>query len=233
MNFHYFKFTQRNDQNLCEFLNVFNFLNYSEIKKFKQMKTINKITKNKMTKQLIVLAVALFLLPLTGIAQKNVFDKYSDSPDVTYVNIKPKMFQMLAKLPIDVDDKEAEAYMDMVKSITSFKTIVTDNKAISADITKWVKSKSSALEELMEVKDGGSEVKFYVKEGKDSDHVKELLIFVNGVDKVMKESVEINGKHRKIETVVVSLTGDINLNEISKLTNKMNIPGGQHLEKDK
>ena len=86
----------------------------------------------------------------------------------------------------------------------------------------------------MEVKDDGSEVKFYVKEGKDSDHVKELLIYVNGIDKAMKgQGVEINGENRKIETVVVSLTGDINLNEISKLTDKMNIPGGEHLDKKK
>jgi hypothetical protein len=84
----------------------------------------------------------------------------------------------------------------------------------------------------MQVKDEGTEVKFYVKEGKDSDHVKELLIFVNGIDKAMKgQGVEINGEVRKIQTVVVSLTGDIDLNEISKLTEKMNIPGGEHLEK--
>ena len=137
---------------------------------------------------------------------------------------------MIAKMGINIEDAEAKAYMDMVKSITSFKTIVTDNKTISADISKWVKSRSGGLEELMEVKDDGTEVKFYVKEGKDADHVKELLIFVNGIDKVMDEKIEINGKERKIETVVVSLTGDINLNEISKLTDKMNIPGGSHLE---
>jgi len=140
---------------------------------------------------------------------------------------------MIAKMGINVEDAEAKAYMDMVKSITSFKTIVTDNKVISADISKWVKSRSGGLEELMEVKDDGTEVKFYVKEGKDADHVKELLIYVNGIDKVMNEKVEINGKERKIETVVVSLTGDIDLNEISKLTDKMNIPGGSHLEKNK
>jgi TusA-related sulfurtransferase len=183
-----------------------------------------------MKKRLIVIVMALMLLPLAGMAQ-DIFDKYSDNSDVTYVSIKPKMFQMIAKMGIDVDDAEAKAYMEMVKSITSFKTIVTDNKSISADISKWVKSRSSALEELMEVKDDGTEVKFYVKEGKDSDHVNELLIFVNGIDKVMKESIEINGEERKIETVVVSLTGDINLNEISRLTDKMNIPGGKHLDK--
>ncbi|WP_157208713.1 DUF4252 domain-containing protein [Mariniflexile maritimum] len=185
-----------------------------------------------MKKKLRLIALAILLLPITGMAQ-DIFEKYNDNSEVTYVSIKPKMFQMIANMGINVDDPEAKAYMDMVKSITSFKTLVTDNKNISADITKWVKSRSSALEELMEVKDEGSEVKFYVKEGKDSNHVKELLIFVNGINKVMKESVEINGEQRRIETVVVSLTGDINLNEISKLTEKMNIPGGKNLEKKK
>ena len=186
-----------------------------------------------MKNKIIVLVMAIMLLPLTGMAQKNIFEKYNDNSDVTYVSIKPKMFQMIAKMGINVEDAEAKAYMDMVKSITSFKTIVTDNKAISADISKWVKSRSSALEELMEVKDDGTEVKFYVKEGKDADHVKELLIFVNGIDKVLEDKIEINGKERKIETVIVALTGDIDLNEISKLTDKMNIPGGKHLEKNK
>jgi len=185
-----------------------------------------------MKNKLIVFVMAIMLLPITAMAQKNIFEKYSDNNDVTYVNIKPKMFQMLAKIGVSSDDPEAQAYLDMVKSITSFKTIVTDNKAISGDISKWVKSRSSSLEELMEVKDDGTEVKFYVKEGKDADHVKELLIFVNGIDKAMKgKGVEINGENRKIETVVVSFTGDIDLNELSKLTDKMNIPGGKHLEK--
>ena len=196
------------------------------------METINNLKTSTMKTKLLVLVIA-FLLPLTAITQNDVFEKYSDNTDVTYVNIKPKMFQMIAKMGINEGDPEAKAYMDMVKSITSFKTIMTDNKTISADISKWVKSHSGSLEELMQVKDNGSEVKFYVKEGKDSNHVKELLIFVNGIDKVINESVDINGQQRRIETVIVSLTGDINLNEISKLTEKMNIPGGSHLEKKK
>lgn len=185
-----------------------------------------------MNKIATVVVMAIMLLPMFGSAQ-DIFDKYSDNSDVTFVSIKPKMFQMIAKMGIDIDDPEAKAYMDMVKSITSFKTIVTDNKTIAADLSKWVKSRSNSLEELMQVKDDGTEVKFYVKEGRDLDHVKELLIFVNGVDNIVKEGIEVNGQQRKIETVVVSLTGDINLNEISRLTNQMNIPGGKELEKRK
>ncbi|QDO95368.1 DUF4252 domain-containing protein [Formosa sediminum] len=183
-----------------------------------------------MTKKIILFALIMVLLPASMMAQ-SIFDKYSENPDVTYVNIKPKMFQMLAKLDISTDDPESQAYLNMVNSITSFKTIITDDKAIAADISKWMTSKKGGLDELMEVKDGGREVKFYVKEGRDADHVKELLIFVNGIGDLSKDAnIEINGKNREIETVVALLTGDIDLNEISKLTSKMNIPGGEHLK---
>jgi hypothetical protein len=195
------------------------------------MKTIINFNTKAMKTKLVVFIMAIMLFPLTSMGQ-NIFEKYSDNPDVTYVSIKPKMFQMLAKMDIDTEDPDTKAYVEMVKSITSFKTIVTDNKSISGDIAGWVKSRSSSLEELMEVKDEGVEVKFYVQEGKDSDHVKELLIFVNGLGEVTKgQDMTINGKKREIETVVVSLTGDINLNEISKLTSKMDLPGGDKLKK--
>jgi hypothetical protein len=195
------------------------------------MKTL--INTNKMNKRILTFLAVVLLLPLSSFAQ-DVFEKYSDNPNVTYVNIKPKMFQMLARMDIDTDDPETQAYMDMVNSITSFRTIITDSKDIATDISGWVKKRSSSLEELMEVKDDGVVVKFYVKEGKDSDHVKELLMFVDGLSAVTKNAdVNINGKQRNFESVIVALTGDIDLNQISKLTKKMNIPAGEHLEKEK
>ena len=193
---------------------------------------INKKT-NTMKKNVILVLMPLLMMPLTSMAQ-DIFSKYSDNADVTYVNIKPKMFQMLAKMDIDTDDSETKEYMEMVNSITSLKTIMTEKGNISSDITAWVNSKSRGLEELMEVKDDGTVIKFFIKEGKDEDHVEELLIFVNGLSNQMEGSdLEINGKDRKFETIVVSLTGDIDLNQISKLTQQMNIPGGEHLDDDK
>ena len=191
-----------------------------------------KTTKtNTMKKSILIAVIALLMLPLSGMAQ-NVFEKYSDNENVTYVSIKPKMFQMLAKMDINTDDPEAQEYINMVNSITSFKTMATDDKDISSDIVKWVKSRSTSLEELMMIKDDGVNMTFYIKEGKDEDHVSELLMFVNGLEAVTKNSnIEINGKKRSIETVVISITGDIDLNQISKLANKMNLPGGDELEK--
>ena len=84
------------------------------------------------------------------------------------------------------------------------------------DISSWLDSKYRNLEELMEVRDDGTVVKFYIKEGKDENYVEELLIFVNGLSNKMNDSdVQINQKERKIETVVVSITGNIDLNKLN------------------
>jgi len=175
---------------------------------------------------------ALTLLITSSAMAQDIFSKYADNSKVTYISIKPKMFQLLAKMDIDTDDKEAQQYIDMVNSITSFKTIMTSDKTIALDFTKYVSGASKKLEELMKVKDNGVVMTFYIKEGKDADHVSELLMFVDGLTDITSEAnVELNGKKRTLESVVISLTGDIDLNQISKLTSKMNLPGGDALDK--
>lgn len=159
--------------------------------------------------------MALVLMPLTSNGQ-DVFAKYDGNPDVTYVNIKPKMFQILAKVELNTDNTEEQDYVDMVKSITSLKAIVTGKQSISADIANWVNTKSKDLDELMEVRDDGTVVKFYTKDGKKENHVEELLIYVNGLSERMKnKDVQVNEKERQVETVVVSLTGNIDLKKIN------------------
>ena len=195
------------------------------------MKTLNTITSN--MKKTITLFVLTLLLTSTAMAQ-DIFSKYADDNKVTFISIKPKMFKLLAKMDIDTDDKEAQQYINMVNSITSFKTIMTSDKGIATDFSKYVNKASRNLEELMKVKDDGVVMTFYVKEGKDEDHVSQLLMFVDGLtDITSKVDVELNGKKRTLESVVISLTGDIDLNQISKLTSKMNLPGGDALNKKK
>jgi hypothetical protein len=163
-----------------------------------------------------------------------MFDKYEDMEEVASIIVNSKMFQMLASMDVDLDDPEAQAYFDMVKKIDNFKVMTTADKGISsrmqADVNSYLKS--SNLEELMRIKDGDQNVKFYVREGKDANHVKELLMFITGLKDVMKDSnVTINGEKREFETVVLSLTGDIDLRQVSKITEKMDIKGGKHLKK--
>ena len=83
-------------------------LRESSEKRLELMNT-NKLKARTMKNKLIVLVMAIMLVPLAGMAQKNIFEKYSDDADVTYVSIKPKMFQMIAKMGINVEDAEAKA----------------------------------------------------------------------------------------------------------------------------
>ncbi|NJB72005.1 hypothetical protein GGR42_002496 [Saonia flava] len=169
-----------------------------------------------MKKYIIIVLIAM--LPISGFAQ-SLFDKYEDLDNVTSVVVNQSMFNLLSKIDVEVDDQEAQDFMDIAKSIKNLKVFTTDDKKISADMKISVEKylKSSSLVELMRVKDKDANVKFYIKNGKDDDHVSELLMFVTGI-----KEVEANGRH--FETVLLSLTGDIDLNKINSLTNKMNLP---------
>jgi len=168
----------------------------------------------------IIVLIVMAVLPLTGFSQ-SIFDKYEDLDNVSAVVVNKSMFSLLAKMDVDVDDPEAQEYMDMAQSLSGLKVFITQDSKISADMKGEVDKylKSSKMEELMRVKDKDANVKFYIRNGKDEDHVSELLMFVTGMKNV---DVEVNG--RKLETVLLSLTGDIDLNKIGSLTKKMNLP---------
>ncbi len=171
-----------------------------------------------MKKIIVVLAIAL--LPLTGFAQ-SMFDKYEKMDNVGTVVVNKAMINLVSKLGSLSDDQEAKEFSEVAEGIRGIKVFITEDKRISADMSATVKKylKSSSMEELMRVKDKDVNVKFYIKSGKDEDHVKELLMFVSGMKNI---DLDVNG--RKFETVLVSITGDIDLNKIGSLTKKMNLP---------
>lgn len=168
----------------------------------------------------LVLIALMAVLPLTGFSQ-SIFDKFEDLDNVSSVIINKNMFNLLVKMDVDVDDPEAREFMDIAQSLSGLKVFVTEDKAVSADMKATVDKylRSASLEELMRVKDKDANVKFYIKKGKDDDHVSELLMFVTGINNI---DMEVND--RKIETVLLTLTGDIDLTKIGSLTKKMDLP---------
>ncbi|MFD2098306.1 DUF4252 domain-containing protein [Flagellimonas iocasae] len=165
-----------------------------------------------------ILILLMTALPLAGFSQ-SLFDKFEDMDDVTSVVVNKSMFNLLAKIDVEVNDPEARDFMDIASSLKSLKVFTTDNERIGSDMKSSVDSylRSSKMEELMRVKDKEANVKFYIKQGRDDDHVSELLMLVSDIS-----NIEADG--RKIETVLLSLTGDIDLNKINSLTKKMNLP---------
>lgn len=167
-----------------------------------------------MKKYLVTLV--LTLMPSLFFGQ-TAFDKYDGLDGVTAVIVNKKMFEMMGN--VKSNDKDAQQYMNLVKKLENLRVFVTSDPKITADMkaTSAKYLKTAALEELMRVNDGGKTIKIYVKSGATSTKVKELLMFIEGAG--------------KDDTVLLSLKGNFDLNEISMLTEKMNLPGGDVLSK--
>ena len=175
----------------------------------------------------IIAIIAIVLVPFLSSAQTSVFDKFDGNSEVTTIVVSQKMFELMAKF--GGSSEEAKEYANMVGGLSGLKVFTTENHAIAADMQKTVEKylKSAKLSELMRVNDKEANVRIYIKEGKDDDHVEELLMFVNGIEK------HFEGQERGAEAVIVSLTGDIDLNKIAELTEEMNISGSEHLKNAK
>jgi len=175
----------------------------------------------------IILLVAIALLPFANYAQSSVFEKFEDMDDVTTIVITKEAFKMASRF--GGSSQEAKEYVDMVKNLESLKVYTTENIEISKQMTDVVTKylKSSKLVELMRVKDKDANVKIYVRQGKDEDHVSELLMFVNGIAKYTHDV----DSRLKAESVVLSLTGEIDLNKISKITEGYIPNSGTQLKK--
>lgn len=169
----------------------------------------------------LVVVIAFLLASTVSFAQNIAFDKYEDNPMIQSVIVNKTMFQMMSKVKADPKDKELQQYFNLLKKLDNLKVFTTSNAKISADMKATVNSylKSNPLEELMRVNGDGKNVKIYVKSGANENIVRELLMFIEGAN--MKDA----------STVVLSLTGNFSLDEISMLTEKMSLPGGDDLKK--
>ena len=171
-----------------------------------------------MKKLFLTLVIAL---SSTVLFAQSAFDKYDGQENVTSVIVNKKMFELMSKVKVDGSDKEAQAYMALLKKLDNLKVFTTNSNKTASDMKSTVGSylKSNPLDELMRVNDSGKKVNIYVKSGATSSQVKELLMFIEGVN--------VKGN----ETVLLSLTGNFDLDEISALTEKMRLPGGDSLKK--
>jgi len=126
----------------------------------------------------------------------------------------------MSKVKVDASDKETQQYMNLIKKLDNLKVFTTSSLRATSEMKsaadKYVKT--AGLEELMRVNDSGKNIKILVKSGATDSQIKELLMFIEAGNSTN-------------QTVLMSLTGNFDLNEISILTDKMRIPGGEELKK--
>lgn len=145
----------------------------------------------------------MLLLTISSFAQdgKSIYQKYSDSEDISAVYVSPAMFKLIGKLPdIEMNSGEVNFY-PIIKSLTGLYIINSSNKNINAqlyaDVEKFIKS--GRYELLMEAKDSGEAVRMYTV-GNDA--------VVNSFVMVAKDGEE---------TTFICIDGNMNRTDMEKL----------------
>jgi hypothetical protein len=167
-----------------------------------------------------IIVILVLVLTSNAFFAQSTFDKYDGQDDVTSIIVNKKMFQMLGSVKVDVNDKETQQYLSLMKKLDQLKVFTTTSARVSAEMKVSTDNyiKTSGLKELMRTNDRGKNVRILIKSVAGEGQVKELLMFI--------ESSTIDN-----ETVLMSLIGSFDLSEISLLTDKMKIPGGDDLKK--
>ena len=165
------------------------------------------------------LIIAILLSSNVFFAQ-NLFAKFDNQDNITGISVNKKMFELMSKVKIDSNDKETQQYLALINDLDNLKVYVTTNAKSAAEMKTTSEKflKSSNLDELMRVTENGRNIKIFVKTGSSETKIKELFMFIEG-----------SGKEN--QSVIMSLTGDFSLNQLSSLTNKMNLPGGDILKR--
>lgn len=163
-----------------------------------------------MKKLFLILAV---VLPLAVLAQKTpvdkLFEKYANQKGFTTVNISGKLLGFASQL--ETGDK---ATSDMLSKLSGIRVLTVEDEALNKTINFYEELekdgffKNNGYEVLMEVTEPDEVVRFLAKDagnGKLSD----LLLIVGGDDNAL-----------------ISISGIINPEDISKITGAMNINVG-------
>jgi hypothetical protein len=172
---------------------------------------------------LSLVCMAFLMVPNLLNAQSpidKVFEKYASQEGFTTVNITKEMFQMLMQMGKgDVKDTSIVEMKKMMEQLTGLKVLT-----FSFDSTKIVKAVSvynefagvfpaSTYKELMTINEGRQNIKFMTKQDA-AGKISEMVM-------LMKD---------KTEVAVLSLTGNIDLSTVSKLSKGMNIHGMEGLK---
>lgn len=164
--------------------------------------------------------IVVMVVIATGASAQNdaitkFFNKYSADESFTQVTISSKMFSLFTNMEADTqDDKEILDAISKLKGLRILaKDDARDSRALYKEAFSLVPAKE--YEELMSVRDKDKDMKFMIKES--GGKISELLMIAGGTNEFM----------------VMSLFGEIDLKQISRIGKKMNIDGLENLEKMK
>lgn len=167
-------------------------------------------------KQKITLLLTLLLLTSGSVmAQSSAIDRYyeqyREDDRFTRISVSSKMFDLFTNF--DREDPAEQEVVETISKLRGLKMLVGEDidnaKTMYLDV---MKRPLVEMEELMTVEEKDSKLNFFISE--TDGRISELLLVSYGNRSVM----------------MMSLVGDIDLKQISRLSQKMDIEGFEHLK---
>ena len=167
-------------------------------------------------KNLAILLISVFSV---SVSAQDAIDKYFSYMDkdtsLTKVTVSGKMFELFQHM--EVETAEEEEFKEAVSKLKSMRVVVKENAQNGSKMFSDANNKiGSEFETLMQVDKQGERFNFLIKEK----------------DGIIAEFVMIGlaGQKEEAKFIVISITGDIDLAQISKISRTMNIKEMQHIE---
>ncbi|MCB0631910.1 MAG: DUF4252 domain-containing protein [Saprospiraceae bacterium] len=137
----------------------------------------------------MLLYTLFILLPALGVAQSKYitqfYNQYKSYEDVTNINLKGFVLRLAGNF---VDDENARKVIRKVSHLRLL--MVEDTELVTAeDYTFLIKGlKSDSFEELMQIRDKGNHIDFYLRE--DGDRITDVIMLLRGEDEFLMLSLE-------------------------------------------
>jgi hypothetical protein len=167
----------------------------------------------------IMLGLVMMAVSIIGNAQNDAiakfFTKYQNDESFSQVTVSGKMFSMMANL--DGDTPEEKAMINSISKIKGLKILSKSEARNSRELYKEAVGMipTKDFEELMSVRDKDKDMKFFTKES--GGKISELVMVMGGNEEFM----------------VMTIFGEIDLKDISKIGKTVNIDGMENLDKIK
>ena len=163
-------------------------------------------------KQKILFIIAILLAGNIVFSQNDAinrfFKQYENDDNFTVISISPKMFKMMSKVKWDNVSNEVK---QTINQLTGFRMLTSEKNGIKLYNEAIQKLNLGSYDEIMSIKDKGENLRFFIKETKN--RINELVMLVG----------------TQSEFVLMSLTGIIDLDNISKLGATINVKGMENL----
>jgi hypothetical protein len=164
----------------------------------------------------IIASIAFMLIVQAANSQDAIsqfFSKYQNDESFSHVTVSSKMFGLFTKM--EADSPEDKEVLDAISKLKGLRILTKSDSLNSRRLYKEAFSliPTKDYEELMSFRDKDKDIKFLIKES--GGKISELLMVMGGTKEFM----------------VLSLFGEIDLKQVSRIGKKMDVKGLQNLEK--